>query len=111
MVTRRAHRPKQLVPLSARAARTGDMLILAFAYLFVAVPTAYLAIGAYTPCVSNFEGGCGMARGLAAIISLFPAAAACVLGIFLMQKLGAHPAITRKIPAVSLAGSLLYALF
>jgi hypothetical protein len=39
------------------------IVLLVVVYLVFAVPTIMLAIGAYTPCTSNFEGGCDMAKG------------------------------------------------
>lgn len=86
-------------PASRPAARIGGILIFAALYVAAAALATFLAIGAYTPCVPNFEGGCGMAKGLAALVSLVPAGGAAVFGIVLVKLLGEHPAIARKIGA------------
>jgi len=74
----------------------------------MAAPTVFLGIGAYTPCVTNFEGGCGMAKGLAALFSLLPASGAVTLGIFLRAQLAAHPVIVRKAPGTGVMANLLW---
>ena len=88
--------------------RISDILTLSVFYLLVAAPTIYLGTAAYTPCVRNFEGGCSMAKGLAALISLLPAVCAVVLGIVLKQQLSRNPVIAQKAPGVPVAGSLLW---
>lgn len=84
------------------------MVLVGVFYLILAVPTVLMGIGAHKPCTSNFEGGCGMARGLAAIFSLLPAAGACGLGIILAMQLNAHPIIARKSPTVVVMANLLW---
>lgn len=93
---------------SGTPSRMGSVIFLALVYLLAAAPTVRLAIEAYTPCVTNFEGGCGMARGLAALISLLPAAGTSGLGIVLARQLARQPAILKRMPAVSLAAGLLW---
>lgn len=88
--------------------RMRDILMLSVFYLLVAVPTIYLGTAAYTPCVTNFEGGCSMAKGMAALISLLPAACAVVLGIVLMQQLSRSPVIAQKAPGAPVVASLLW---
>lgn len=93
---------------SAVAASIGAIVLLGVVYLIFAVPTIMLAIGAYTPCTSNFEGGCGMAKGLAAIISLLPATGAFTMGFVLRARLAEHPTIVRKAPAALAFAMLLW---
>lgn len=88
--------------------RLSAMVLAGVFYLILAVPTVFMAIGAHTPCTSNFEGGCGMAKGLAAIFSLLPAAGACGLGIVLTTQLNAHPTIIAKTPTVAVMANLLW---
>jgi len=93
---------------NAAPASIGAIVLLVVVYLIFAVPTVMLAIGAYTPCTSNFEGGCGMAKGLAAIISLLPATGAFTLGFVLRARLAEHPTIVRKAPAALAFAMLLW---
>jgi hypothetical protein len=93
---------------NAAPASIGAIVLLVVVYLIFAAPTVMLAIGAYTPCTSNFEGGCGMAKGLAAIISLLPATGAFTLGIVLRARLVEHPTMVRKAPAALAFAMLLW---
>lgn len=89
-------------------ARISTIVMLGVFYSFMAVPTVYLAVGAYTPCVTNFEGGCGMAKGLAAIISLLPAAAAFTLAFVLQMQMATRPSIAQKYPILTPVVGLLW---
>jgi hypothetical protein len=86
----------------------GAIVLLGVVYLIFAVPTVLLAVGAYTPCTSNFEGGCGMAKGLAAIISLLPATGAFTMGFVLRARLAEHPTIARRAPTALAFAMLLW---
>lgn len=72
---------------------TNSIVLLGVFYLISALPTLRLGIAVYTPCVSNFEGGCSMGKGIAAVITLLTSGAASGLGIVLMTQLTAHPTI------------------
>lgn len=69
------------------------LAIFAVSSLYVLLAGAALvwAIKAHTPCVSNFEGGCGMAKGMLALASLLPAALAACLAVGLKSGLSSHP--------------------
>jgi len=86
----------------------GAIVLLGIVYLIFAVPTVLLAVGAYTPCTSNFEGGCGMAKGLAAIISLLPATGAFTMGFVFRARLAEHPTIARRAPTALAFAMLLW---
>lgn len=73
-------------------------------YLLLAGAALICAMNAYTPCVSNFEGGCGMAKGMLALASLLPAALAACLAFVLKSGLSSHP---RFQPRAKLAGVIL----
>lgn len=92
----------------AAPASVSAIVLLVVVYLVFAVPTIMLAIGAYTPCTSNFEGGCGMAKGLAAIISLLPATGAFTMGFVLRARLAEHPTIARRAPTALAFAMLLW---
>lgn len=77
----------------APSVSTGSIVLLGVFYLILALPTLRLGIAVYTPCVSNFEGGCSMGKGIAAVITLVTATGAFGLGIVLMTQLTAHPTI------------------
>ncbi len=55
----------------------------------------WLAIDAYTPCTSNFEGGCSMGKGLLAlgscIVAAIAAALALAVRVVLLQKRQTRP--------------------
>lgn len=53
------------------------------------------AIEIFTPCVSNFEGGCSMGKGLLAMASLIPALAATGMGFAMRGMLASRHAIKR----------------
>lgn len=89
-------------------ASIGTIVLLGVVYLIFAVPTVLLAVGAYTPCTSNFEGGCGMAKGLAAIISLLPATGAFTMGFVFRARLAEHPTIARRAPTALAFAMLLW---
>ena len=90
-------------PLSS--SRIGDTVFISIVYVAFAVPTVYLAVNAYTPCESNFEGGCSMGRGLTALASLVPAATASLLGVLVKRQIDRFPALALRMAS---AHSLLW---
>jgi hypothetical protein len=85
--------------------RVGDTILISAVYLVFAVLTAYLAVGAYTPCESNFEGGCSIGRAMAAITSLVSEATVSVLGVLVKRQMGKFYALASR---MALAHSLLW---
>lgn len=91
----------------------GDTVFISFVYLIFAVPTVYMAVNAYAPCQSNFEGGCSMGRGLMAMASLVPAAVASLIGVLVKRQIDKFPALALRIASahsVFWAGPLIYIL-
>jgi hypothetical protein len=86
-----------------------DLFGVLVAYLLFAAPTVYLAIQAYTPCATNFEGGCSMGRGLMAMASLVTAAGASAVGAPLARTVMARSRAPGE-SATGFATSLLWAL-
>lgn len=85
------------------SARIGDVILISFVYLVFAVLTVYLAVNAYAPCKSNFEGGCSMGRGLMAMASLLPAVTVSLLGVLVKRQIDKWSALAmRMAPAHSL---------
>jgi hypothetical protein len=85
-------------------ARTGVTILISVVYLVFAVLTVYLAVKAYDPCESNFEGSCSMGRSMMAIASLVPAATASILGV-LVRQMDKFSALASR---MALAHSLLW---
>jgi len=73
--------PSESGPLPSRPA----LFAALFAYLLFAAPTVYLALQAYKPCETNFEGGCGLGHMLLAMGSFLTAAGAWGFGIRLAR--------------------------
>lgn len=103
-----AHHPRGAEPGYAGIA------VLCIVYAALAGMALWWGIDAYTPCVSNFEGGCSMGKGLLAIGSaIFAAIGAGVavgVGALLSAKLQTRP--FAKPAGIVLCGvPLLYTLF
>jgi hypothetical protein len=86
-------------------ARTGVTILISVVYLVFAVLTVYLAVKAYDPCESNFEGSCSMGRSMMAIASLVPAATASILGVLVRRQMDKFSALASR---MALAHSLLW---
>lgn len=86
-----------------------DQILILVLYLTFAGTTVYLAIRAYTPCAMNFEGGCGMGRGLLAMASLVTSAVAAGTGRSL-KRIVMHRSRAPRESATAFAASLLWAL-
>lgn len=80
-----------------------------FAYLLFAAPTVHLALQAYTPCETDFEGGCGMGHGLLALASFATAAGAWGFGVLLARTLMRRSRASRH-SATAFAVRLLWAV-
>jgi hypothetical protein len=85
----------RLEPLSPL--QTGITILISFSYLVFAVLTMYLAVNAYAPCESNFEGGCSMGRAMMAIASLVLAATVSILGVLVKRRMGKFSALASRI--------------
>jgi hypothetical protein len=92
------------------------LLAIGSLYIFAAAAALMWGIQAYTPCVSNFEGGCGMAKGMLALASLLPAALAAGLAFPVKGALAAiEPIAAYATPVGFILGAvpaayILYAL-
>lgn len=67
------------------------LIVVSSFYVLLAATALVLAIQAYTPCVSNFEGGCSMAKGMLAMASLLPAALSACLAVGIKSGLTSSP--------------------
>jgi hypothetical protein len=95
----------QTRPEPQSPARTGVTILISVAYLAFAVLTVYLVVKAYTPCESNFEGGCSIGRAMMAIVSLVPAATVSILGVLVKRQIDKFSAVASR---MALAYSLLW---
>ncbi len=108
--------PVWIAPPSASGPEPGyaGIVFLGTVYAVFAGLALWLAIDAYTPCESNFEGGCSMGKGMLAMGSCLLAAVAAVVAlavrVVLLQKLQTRP--YAKMAGIALCGvPLLYTLF
>jgi hypothetical protein len=85
--------------------RAGVTILISVVYLAFAVLTVYLAVKTYTPCESNFEGGCSIGRIMMAIASLVPAATVSVVGVLVKRQIDKFSAVASR---MALAYSLLW---
>jgi len=85
--------------------RTGITILISVVYMVFAVLTMYLAVNAYAPCESNFEGGCSMGRAMMAIASLVLAATVSVLGVLVKRQMNKFSALASR---MAFAYSLLW---
>jgi hypothetical protein len=86
-------------------ARTCITILISVVYLVCAVLTVHLAVSAYAPCESNFEGGCSIGRTMMAIASLVPAATISILGVLVKRQIDKFSAVASR---MALAYSLLW---
>lgn len=68
------------------------LVAVAAMYAFTAVATTVLGIDVFTPCASNFEGGCSMGKSLLASFSLFLALFAFGLAFGIQSVMASIPA-------------------
>jgi hypothetical protein len=105
-------RADRLPPLPFETAPVPSRLALfaaLFAYLLFAAPTVYLALQAYTPCETDFEGGCGMGHMLLAVGSFVTAGGAWAFGVPLARAVMRRSHAARR-SAMAFAVRLLWAL-
>lgn len=95
-------------PVPPRPERSyAGLVFMGFLYLVFSGLMLSKAIEAYTPCVSNFEGGCGMGKAMVALESCFIAIVVFALGLA-VRALLLTKATTR--PFASKAGIFLIGL-
>ncbi|QYF92497.1 hypothetical protein KY495_17330 [Massilia sp. PAMC28688] len=90
------------------------VLLLAALYALCAYWVVRMALDVFTPCQSNFEGGCTLGKQMTLLLSLVPALGAVIAGALLCANrvaLTASARTVRLVRALLLGAPALYLLW